>query len=201
MIFNSIILEAPKKILKIKPDEDAPDYTDDDVSTDDGADTDTTDNDTSNDYTTDENDTDPSDPNNSDDTDYTAGADDTDDTGDDDQNTDNPDQPSDDTTDTGDSVDLEKNYTLIGDFISLYKNIKENINRISTMKKADPLATSIIAQVIKNMTLLSDNLFQYVYVIYSTKKYIENLYQFNCYIEMVRVNIEMLKKIKNLSVQ
>jgi hypothetical protein len=94
--------------------------------------------------------------------------------------------------------DKEKNYSLIGDFINLYKVLKENIDKISSIKKEDIFMSSIINQVVKNLAVLEDNMFQYIYAVFKSKTYVENLYQFNCFIEALKINIEMLKKIKDL---
>lgn len=210
ILLYDILTEAKKKPTVIKPDKPkSKDYADpaDDVNADEGSDytddtTDTTADDTetdATDYTDEEKDVEPT-------------ADPTDDTGDTgDEGTDYADSgdtsgdTTDDSTDTGDTgdspediADLEKNISLIKDFLEFYALIKGNIERLSSLKKSDLTISSIINRVTLNLGYLETIVFHYIYRIFNSKSYVENLYQYQCFIQAFKINIEIVKKIKDL---
>lgn len=102
-------------------------------------------------------------------------------------------------TDEGSSTDAEKNKLLINDFLNLYYFTRNVLDKLSTFDKGDILANSVITQVAKNITLLQSKLYDYIVNNFS-EKYIRNLYQYNFFIQGIKVNIEMLKKIKDFNV-
>jgi len=191
---TSIVVKPPKK--------GGTDYTDGaDDPVDDGTQDDSTDytdqemdadpTDTPDDTTDTGDTTDNADDTSGDSTDYTQTQDDTPDAGD----------VADDTTDDAETPeDANKKLGLLTDFIQFYRNIKDVIEKIADTKKPNLLLASVLNQVNKNLGILEENVFQFIYRLFPTKKYVENLYQYNCFIEAFKINIEMLKKIKYLDI-
>jgi cobalamin biosynthesis protein CobT len=204
MIFNTstILTEAKKAVIKPGKKLGNTDYTvGSDEEPDDGT------QDTATDYTDEETDADPTDTpdtegDNTDTTDDTddSGATDYTNTPDDTDNTD--DTTADSTADEPDANpdDENKKLALLTDFISFYRNIKDIIDKIADIKKTNLMLASVLNQVNKNLSILEENVFQFVSRVFPSKKYVENLYQYNCFIEAFKINIEMLKKIKYLDI-
>jgi hypothetical protein len=192
------LTEAKKKIV-IKPDKDATDYNEDLDTGDDNTDytedesdetpTDATDDDTDPNVDTDKSDT------SNEDTDYTdENTDEGDDTG--------GDETTDDTEEGGDSTntdDIKKNSLLIKDFVALYKLVDSINDRLGDVKKSDILTSSIIIQVMKNFSTMGEQVFDFIQGNFTKNSYVNNLFQYNLFIEAIKINMEMLKKIKNLN--
>lgn len=214
----SILLEAQKKNvnkkIKIKPEDSEYDAMAEDEEnegneiTDDGVDSESSDednldedNNSSSDYTEMEDDSDSM----SDDIDS---EDDTSDTTDysDEENSDSDYSSSDESSDEESDIDkdivnsdVEKNKLLMNDFMNLYYFSKTILEKLSNVDKGDIMVNSIITQVSKNITLLRHKLYEYIVNSFSDK-YIHNLYQYNFFIQGMKINIEMLKKIKDFNV-
>lgn len=214
----SILLEAQKKNvnkkIKIKPEDSEYDAMAEDEEnegneiTDDGVDSESSDednldedNDSSSDYTEMEDDSDSmsddidSEVDTSDATDYS-----------DEENSDSDYSSSDESSDEDSDIDkdivnsdVEKNKLLMNDFMNLYYFSKTILEKLSNVDKGDIMVNSIITQVTKNITLLRHKLYEYIVNSFSDK-YIHNLYQYNFFIQGMKINIEMLKKIKDFNV-
>ena len=214
----SILLEAQKKNvnkkIKIKPEDSEYDAMAEDEEnegneiTDDGVDSESSDednldedNDSSSDYTEMEDDSDSmsddidSEDDTSDATDYS-----------DEENSNSDYSSSDESSDEESDIDkdivnsdVEKNKLLMNDFMNLYYFSKTILEKLSNVDKGDIMVNSIITQVSKNITLLRHKLYEYIVNSFSDK-YIHNLYQYNFFIQGMKINIEMLKKIKDFNV-
>ena len=132
-------------------------------------------------------------------TDYTDMDGDTDTTGEDTETGDT--DTTDDTTDTEadtsegqDNNEARKNADLISDFIKLTEMIKSTNKKISDTNFNSARTNAIIAQVTKNLNLIYKQLFKYITQEFSNNTYIANLFKYNSYIELVKINIAMLKK-------
>lgn len=187
----SVLLEANKKSIKIDSDENI-DYdnvedeqSDDDINNDDSEGMD-------------------------DSTDYTSDTDDDSSSFDDSSNstsTDNDGYSSSNSGDDGslssesidDKSEVEKNALIMSDFQNLYYFIKNILEKVSVTDKGNMLVNTIISQVANNLSLLQAKLYNYIVNNFS-KKYISNLYQYNFFIEALKINIEMLKKIKDFDI-
>ena len=132
---------------------------------------------------------------------------------------DNPDGTSDDTTDytdentnsdedgTEDNSDLtdensdvnitdkEKNKSLLKDYLDLYYLTKNTVVKLSNLDKSDIILNKVSTQVISNLNIIQKQLFNFIIYKFSKNNYINNLYQYNYFIEAFRINIEMVKKI------
>jgi cobalamin biosynthesis protein CobT len=130
---------------------------------------------------------------------------------------DDEDVPDDDETDTEDETDPDtdsedasaeqapeapkgsiSDLNLLRDFSELHRTVKDNSQMLSDSKRSDILSSRVVNQVTNNLTVLYSSIYRYIVELYDTKKYVENLYQYGCYIQAFRINIEMLKKIKDL---
>lgn len=215
------------KKIKIKPEDSEYDAMAEDEEnegneiTDDGVDSESSDednldedNDSSSDYTEMEDDSDSmsddidSEDDTSDATDYSdeenSDSDDTDYS--DEENSDSDYSSSDESSDEESDIDkdivnsdVEKNKLLMNDFMNLYYFSKTILEKLSNVDKGDIMVNSIITQVSKNITLLRHKLYEYIVNSFSDK-YIHNLYQYNFFIQGMKINIEMLKKIKDFNV-
>jgi hypothetical protein len=190
MLFNrqikTVVLEAKKKIT-IKPDKDASDYAAN-ADTDNAPDTTDTEDDVAPDTTDTGDET----------TDYTDEGDNTDEedsTGDTGGDSDTPE----DASPAIPTTDMKKNSALLKDFIALYKLIESTIDRLADVKKGDLLVSSIIVQIMKNLSTTEKQIFNYIHQSFSNNSYVSNLYQYNYFIEALKINMEMMKKIKNLN--
>lgn len=174
--------------------DDATDYTED------ANDGDDTDDNTQDDPTADENnDENPDDENAEDDdmdaTDYDEGA----------EGEDTGDEEADPDADTGeddaseeeapeDTGDKSKNTYLIRDFIELFYTTKNMIEKLNNVTKTTLLKSKVYLQVIENLSDMNNVLYEYITHDFTKKSYVFNLYQFNLFLECVKVNIEIIKK-------
>lgn len=90
--------------------------------------------------------------------------------------------------------DKSKNTYLIRDFIDLYYTINNIIEKLNNVSKTDLIKSKVYLQVIENLTESSNILYDYIVHEFNAKSYIFNLYQFNLFLECVKVNIEIIKK-------
>jgi len=131
-------------------------------------------------------------------TDYTDGAgDETDDSvnyGSDDT-ADGSDGTETDADDGSDANDTDKNRLILEDFVSLYYLTKNSISKLTNIDKTDIFVNKIITQVISNLSTLQKQLFEFITCAFSNNKYVNNLYQYNYFLEAFKINVEMLKKI------
>lgn len=94
----------------------------------------------------------------------------------------------------------EKNRVLINDFIKIYNLIKNSIEKISEVDKTDIFINKITTQVILNLSQIKKMIHDYIIYKFPKTNYVNNLYQYNYFIEAIKINIQMLKKLNVLSV-
>lgn len=92
-----------------------------------------------------------------------------------------------------------KKNKLIRDFISFYNLIKNAIDKISEVDKTDIITNKISTQVMINLTNLRKLLFDYITMKFNMNSYVVNLYQYNQFLEALKINIKMLQKINVLN--
>lgn len=119
-------------------------------------------------------------------TDYTDGSDNTDT----DDGTDVTDG-----SESTDEGDLKKNKLLLKDFTNLYYITKNSIVKLSNIDKTDIFINKIVTQVVYNLSTLQQYLYEFITGAFSKGKYVNNLYQYNYFLEAFKINVEMLKKI------
>lgn len=204
--FLDILLEAKgkskKKTLKIPQEENDQDDYLSELDDDEGdestvgeeGEVEPSEDDETTDYTEEEDEVEPSEDDQEDEesTDYT-------DTGDN-LDGDQPEDNQNDETNEESNDDREKNRVLINDFIKIYNLIKNSIEKISEIDKTDIFINKITTQVILNLTQLKKIVFDYVTYKFPKTNYVNNLYQFNYFIEAIKINIEMLKKLNVLGI-
>jgi hypothetical protein len=196
-------------------DDDMTDYTDEEMDVDPDDDGPTNDDDNSSDYTEEvqndedndstagdqQEDPDQSDESDDENTDYSDMGDDQengdtnnsdDSSSDDNSNVD--DSNGDGNDNTEDNADNDKNGLILQDFINLYYLSKASIKKLSNVDKTDIFINKIVTQVSTNFTTLQKQLFDYITFRFSKNKYVNNLYQYNYFLEAFKINVEMLKK-------
>lgn len=87
---------------------------------------------------------------------------------------------------------------LLADMISLLNLAKDTVSKLSTSNKSNILSNKIINQVTKNLTQLVDIVQDFIIHQFSKEKYVKCLYNYNYYVEALKINIKMLKKISDL---
>lgn len=94
-----------------------------------------------------------------------------------------------------DSAEATKSLALLNSLIELYFNIKQNITKLDKIDQTDIITNRIVIQVKKNLTTLTEYLYEHITKKYQIDTYIKNLYTYNYFIESYKMNVEMLKKI------
>lgn len=94
-------------------------------------------------------------------------------------------------TDDGDKA---KNTYLVRDFIELYYTTRNMIEKLNNVTKTTLVKSKVYLQVIENLTDMNNVLYEYITHDFSKKSYVFNLYQFNLFLECIKVNIEIIKK-------
>ena len=172
-------------------DEESDDYTDgaDDL---DNGDTDDSSDDSSEDEDTDNTDEDGGDDGTGDD----AGGDDSSDSGD---GSDMGDSAGSGTEETDEQI-AERNkkvkqYLLLDQMTRLYNAVKGYADRTSHIENGNLLFSSITDTVTRNFNQLRDLIYKYIVFYYDKMSYEYNLYSYNYFIEICKVNIELLGKV------
>ena len=173
-------------------DEESEDYTDGTDDDLDNGDTDDSSDDSSEDEDTDYTDEDGGD----DDTGDDAGGDDSSDSGDD---SDMGDSAGSGTEETDEQITERnkkvKQYLLLDQMTRLYNAVKGYADRTSHIENGNLLFSSITDTVTRNFNQLRDLIYKYIVFYYDKMSYEYNLYSYNYFIEICKVNIELLGKV------
>ena len=141
-------------------------------------------------------------------TDYTNDADTGDDLGMDDEGGENGNQD-DDQQDTDTPEESEnngnlfdnnvlKNYSLLKNFEKLYELVKEVSDSLDSRVMPTKLQNTVLAQVLKNMSSIKEFILSYVKFQFSEDNYSQNLYYYNIVLQSLKLNLELLKRNKEL---
>ena len=202
----------------IGEDEDSDTTTDDDAGTDEDTTDDTTDTDNEDegtDYTADEN---VGEDENADEGD--ASGDDAGTGEDEGETTDDSGEGTDETTDDQESDSTEsdnglggddeesianqekvRNVLLLRSFIKIYKQIQIFSQKISESRRNNILTIVASSQVLDNLKKLEGVVYKYIIMSYDNNTYEVNLYNFNYFLEVMRLNLEMIRKANESSEQ
>jgi hypothetical protein len=92
----------------------------------------------------------------------------------------------------------KKNNIIIlrNSYVELYNQVTSFLQKLENVAKDSLLAAVTFNQVKDNMTRLKDLLVNYISLYYDTNEYEINLFNFNYIIEIIRVNVEMINKMK-----
>lgn len=182
-------------------DTDSNDSGEDDTSDDSGDESDTDASDDSDDTGFDD------EPNDySDSVDGDGSGDDTD-TTDDDTSTDDSDDSTDSSDDSMDSNDenntlnnnnIIKNYNLLMDFQKLHTSLEDILTNLKAASYKTSLQNAILRRVLSNVETLKDEVLSYIEYNFGSN-YTQNLYYFNTYIQLLKITLEMMKKMGELS--
>lgn len=96
-----------------------------------------------------------------------------------------------------DDPNVNKNKALMKDFIELYDNIDNNMNKLDKIKSLDMITTEVINRVKYNLTNLSDYVYEYIRTTFTTKDYTDNLYTYKYVVQLYKICVQMLTKIND----
>jgi len=84
---------------------------------------------------------------------------------------------------------------LLDEMGRLYHTIKAYITKVTNMEKKNVLFSAIQKNVITNFNRLTMLIFNYMEFYYDHMSYEYNLYTYNYFVEICKLNIEMLNKV------
>lgn len=84
---------------------------------------------------------------------------------------------------------------LLDNFISLYKMIDNTIKKISESRKDNILASVTFNQVRANLSRLAGVVYKYITLYYDGNDHALNLYNFKYFMEILKLNLEMIRKV------
>lgn len=131
-----------------------------------------------------------------------AGGEDVPEEGDATGNEETPDETIDDTAENGeDNNKLEnsivKNYNLMLDFSTLYKSTEGVLRYLQTVHYGTTIQNSIVERCISNITKVKEQVKDYIENGFG-KNYTSNLYYYTVYVQCLKINLEMLRKVGKL---
>lgn len=86
---------------------------------------------------------------------------------------------------------------LLKNFISFYKIIENTNKKLTEARKDNILTTVTINQVRKNLIRLGEVVYKYITLYYDGNDHALNLYNYKYFKEIFKLNVEMLRKMKN----
>ena len=87
-----------------------------------------------------------------------------------------------------------RNVLLLRNFIRMYKQIQVFSQKISESRRNNLLIIVASSQVIDNLKKLEGVVYKYIIMSYDNNSYEVNLYNFNYFLEVMKLNLEMIKK-------
>lgn len=88
-----------------------------------------------------------------------------------------------------------KDLKLLTDFSNLYQMIVETLNKLNNSTTVNLITKQVITQVSKNLSNVKDMLYDYIILDYKKASYAQRLKQYAFFIEAVKINVSMLKKV------
>ena len=88
-----------------------------------------------------------------------------------------------------------KSLMLLKEFNKLYYTVKDYISKVTSMDKKNLLFSAVQKTVITNFNKLATLVYNYIQFYYDHMSYEYNLYTYNYFIEMCKVNIELMNKV------
>lgn len=82
------------------------------------------------------------------------------------------------------------------DYIDLYFRTKDFVTKLTSLNKSDPILNQVVVQIDRNLNKLKDALWDYVVYDYNNNSYVANMFRYNEFIEVFKVNLEMLSAAK-----
>ena len=84
---------------------------------------------------------------------------------------------------------------LLDNFISLYRMIDNTIKKIAESRKNNILASVTFNQVRANLERLAGVVYKYITLYYDGNDHALNLYNFKYFMEILKLNLEMIRKV------
>lgn len=88
---------------------------------------------------------------------------------------------------------------LLDNFISLYRTIDNTLKKITAARKDNILASVTFNQVRTNVEKLGNVVYNYITLYYDANDHALNLYNFKYFMEILKLNLEMVKKVGDSS--
>lgn len=105
----------------------------------------------------------------------------------------------------GDSVTNEeeldskmKNIDLHDSFVYMYNRVSDFQTKLDIIQNSSYIITRIITQVNKNLVNLKTAISDYLFYSFENNSYVRNLYNYNHFLESLRLNMIIMGKIKDL---
>lgn len=107
------------------------------------------------------------------------------------------DESSTDDTSTEEQDDPRSRRLLQEDFTVLYFKTKDFLTKLATLDKSDIILNQVVTQIDKNLTRLKTILWDFIVYDFDKNDMVTNLYRYNQFVEVFKVNLDMLSKGKD----
>ena len=107
------------------------------------------------------------------------------------------DESSTDDTSTEEQDDPRSRRLLQEDFTVLYFKTKDFLAKLATLDKSDIILNQVVTQIDKNLTRLKTILWDFIVYDFDKNDMVTNLYRYNQFVEVFKVNLDMLSKGKD----
>ena len=91
-----------------------------------------------------------------------------------------------------------KNYSVLTNFEKLYNLTKEVSDSMDSVVMPTKLQNTVLAQALKNLNSIKEFILSYVKFQFSSDNYAQNLYYYNIVLQTLNLNLEILKRNKDL---
>lgn len=91
-----------------------------------------------------------------------------------------------------------KNYSLLRNFEKLYEMTKEVSDSLDSTVMPTKLQNTVLTQVLRNLDSIKEFILSYVKFQFSEDNYSQNLYYYNIVMQSLKLNLELLKRNKEL---
>lgn len=93
----------------------------------------------------------------------------------------------------------DDNRVLKNDMIELYDSIKNTVDKLDSIEFLDVVSLKIVIRAKQQMNDLSEYLYTYITSAFDKKVYAENLYTYRYIVELYKISVQMLQKIRTFS--
>lgn len=91
-----------------------------------------------------------------------------------------------------------KNYSVLNNFEKLYNLTKEVSDSMDSVVMPTKLQNTVLAQALKNLNSIKEFIVSYVKFQFSSDNYAQNLYYYNIVLQALNLNLELLKRNRDL---
>jgi len=95
-------------------------------------------------------------------------------------------------------IDKKNNDIILRDnYVNMYDNVTDFIRSIDNAEKTSVISSVTYSQVKQNLVKLREFILQYILMYYDNTEPDMNLYNYNYILQIMRINLEMIKKMKD----